>query len=91
MEFGDYHVNQVINNAPFRVSMKDIYKHVEIWQTNHAIEIYKILKGVFPDMEDEVVHDIPDDDNTSEDESDEYDDWMRMFNESFDNLKCPYQ
>ncbi len=30
MEFGDYHISQVIDNAPYIASMKDIYKHIEI-------------------------------------------------------------
>ena len=32
MEFGDYHIGQVLENAPCIASMKDILKYIEIWQ-----------------------------------------------------------
>ena len=84
MEFGDYHIKQVMNNAPYILSMKDIYKHIEIWRLKHAIEIYKILKGIFPEMQNELLPDIPEDEvDIFEDEDDEDDNWMRLFNESF--------
>ena len=74
MEFGDYHIKQVMNNAPYISSMKDIYKHIEIWRMKHAIEIYKILKGIFPEMQNELLPDIPEDEvDIFEDEDDEDD------------------
>ena len=89
MEFGNYHIKQVMDNAPYISSMKDIYKHIEIWRINHAAEIYKILQGIIPEMENEELPDIPDEDDLLEsdgEDSDNESDWMRIFNESFDNL-----
>lgn len=78
-----------MDNAPYISSMKDIYKHIEIWRINHAVEIYKILQGIIPEMESEELPDIPDEDDLPEsngEDSDNESDWMRIFNESFDNL-----
>jgi hypothetical protein len=53
----------------------------------HAIEIYKILKGIFPEMQNELLPDIP------EDEVDIFEDArmmrMRLFNESINTSFGP--
>ena len=43
MGFGDYHIGQVIESAPYIASWSDVLKCIEIWRVNHAIEIWKIL------------------------------------------------
>ena len=80
MKFGDYHIGQVIQSAPYIASWSDVLKCIEIWRVNHAAEIWKILKKIFADLQDEALPEISDvETDTDGDEGDN--DWMRM-------LKC---
>ena len=81
LEFGTYHINQVIENVAFIKSFNDILKFIEIWRLHHAIEIWKLLKDIFDDLVEESVPDVPiEDTDVNEDECD--DDWSEIFNES---------
>ena len=87
LEFGDYHIGQVIESAPYIASWSDVLKCIEVWRVNHAIEIWKILKKIFPELQDEQLPEIPDvatDIDGDEDEDDN--DWMRMLNDSFNDF-----
>ena len=87
LEFGDYHIGQVIESAPYIASWSDVLKCIEIWRVNHAIEIWKILNKIFPELQDEQLSEIPDvatDIDGDEDEDDN--DWMRMLNDSFNDF-----
>ena len=83
MEFGDYHIGQVLENAPCIASMKDILKYIEIWRINHAIEIHKVMKGIFPDLQDETLPDISDKEIDILEDEEDGDDWMRILDESY--------
>ena len=58
LEFGDYHIGQVIESAPYIASWSDVLKCIEIWRVNHAIEIWKILKKIFPELQVEQLPEI---------------------------------
>ena len=60
MEFGDNHIGQVIESAPYIASWSDVLKCIKIWRVNHAIEIWKILKKIFADLQGEPLTEIPD-------------------------------
>ena len=82
MEFGDYHIGQVIESAPYIASWSDVLKCIEIWRVNHAIEIWKILKKIFADLQDEPLPEIPDVETDIDGDEDD-NDWMRILNDSF--------
>ena len=53
LEFGNYHVEQVLDNDGHIASFNDTPKFIEIWRMSHAGEIWKLLKGIFVDLADE--------------------------------------
>lgn len=76
LEFGGYHIEQVIDNVAFIKSFNDIMNYIEIWRLCHAIEIWKLMKGLFADLVDETLPDAPvEDTDVSEDNCDD-DDWL---------------
>ena len=85
MEFGDYHIGQVIESAPYIASWSDVLKCIEIWRVNHAIEIWKILKKIFADLQDEPLPEIPDVETDIDGDEDD-NDWMRILNDSFNDF-----
>ena len=86
MEFGDYHIGQVIESAPCIASWSDVLKCIEIWRVNHAIEIWKILKKIFADLQDEPLPEISDEETDIDDDDEDDNDWMRMLNDSFNDF-----
>lgn len=86
LEFGGYHIEQVIDNVAFIKSFNDIMNYIEIWRLCHAIEIWKLMKGLFADLVDETLPDAPvEDTDVSEDNCDD-DDWERLLNESLNDF-----
>ena len=85
MEFGDYHIRQVIESAPYIASRCDVLKCIEIWRVNHDIEIWKILKKIFADLQDEALPEISDVETDIDDDEDN-NDWMRILNDSFNDF-----
>lgn len=63
--------------------MKAILKYIKIWRINHAIEIYKVMKGTFPDLQDEALSDIWDKEVEILEDEEDGDDWMRILDESY--------
>lgn len=81
LEFGNFHITQVIENANVIASFNDILKVIEIWQLSHAVEIWKFMRNIFTDLADERRPEISlEDTDINEDECD--DDWVRLFNDS---------
>jgi len=81
LEFGNFHIAQVIENANVIASFNDILKVIEIWRLSHAVEIWKLMRNIFTDLGDERLPEIsPEDSDINEDECD--DDWVRLFNDS---------
>ena len=66
--------------------MKAILKYIKIWRINHAIEIYKVMKGTFPDLQDETKPDISDKEVEILEDEEDGDDWMRILDESFNDV-----
>ena len=69
--------------------MKAILKYIKIWRINHAIEIYKVMKGTFPDLQDETLPDIWDKEVEILEDEEDGDDWMRILDESFNEHIIP--
>ena len=81
LEFGNFHIAQVIENANVIASFSDILKVIEIWRLSHAVEIWKLMRNIFTDLANERVPEIPlEDTDINEDECD--DDWVQLFNDS---------
>lgn len=55
-EFGQFQIDQVLNNCKHLFTMADILEHVEIWRYIHANNIFFALNETFGDMDK---HDIP--------------------------------
>ena len=86
LEFGNYHMEQVIENVNIIASFNDILKVVEIWRLTHAAEIWKLMKNIFMDLVDATLPEIPvEDTDICEDESDN-DGWLQFFNESINEI-----
>ena len=86
VEFGRFHIDQVIANAVFIKSFSDVMKFIEIWRLLHAVEIWKLLKGLFTDLIDETVPEASiEDTDINEDDSDD-DDWERLLNGSLNDF-----
>jgi ATP-dependent DNA helicase RecQ len=62
MEFGSVQITQIIDNAHKLFSVMDIMNCVEIWRSEHALEVLKILSELFKDVDiPELVMDCSDD------------------------------
>ena len=82
LEFGNFHIEQVIEHANVIASFNDILKVIEIWRLRHAVGIWKLMRSIFTDLANETLPEIPvEDTDINEDETDDHD-WMRLFNES---------
>ena len=81
LEFGNFHIAQVIENANKIALFKDILKVIEIWRMSHAVEIWKLMRNIFTDLANERLPEISlEDTDINEDECD--DDWVQLFNDS---------
>lgn len=81
LEFGNFHIAQVIENANVIASFNDILKVIEIWRLSHAVEIWKLMRNIFTDLADERLPEISlEDTDINEDKCD--DDWVQLFNDS---------
>ena len=58
LEFGNFHIAQVIENANVIASFNDILKVIEIWRLSYAVEIWKLMKNIFTDLADERLPEI---------------------------------
>ena len=63
--------------------MNNICKFIEIWQISHAVKIYK---GVSPEMVNEVLPDIPDEDDLPENDGNDADDDSRYWDMKLQKL-----
>jgi hypothetical protein len=62
MEFGSVQITQIIDNAHKLFSVMDIMNCVEIWRSEHALDVLKILSELFKDVDiPELVIDCIDD------------------------------
>lgn len=86
LEFGTFHIKQVIDNVAYIASFNDIQKFIEIWRLNHAVEIWKLLKGIFVDLAAETLPEIPVEDTDINEEESNDDDWTRLLNDSLTDV-----
>eukprot|EP00112_Aurelia_sp_Birch-Aquarium-sp1_P008878 Seg199.13 transcript_id=Seg199.13/GoldUCD/mRNA.D3Y31 product="putative ATP-dependent RNA helicase R290" protein_id=Seg199.13/GoldUCD/D3Y31 len=52
LEFGNYHINQVLQHCDHLFTMDDIITCIELWRNSHAKNIFLALNEVFRDMEE---------------------------------------
>ena len=86
LEFGSYHIQQVIEHAAFIASFDDITKLVEIWRLSHALEIWKLMKDIFKDLKDETLPAIPVEDTDIHEECDDDNAWLQLLNDSLNDI-----
>ena len=66
MQFGKYQIEQVIEHCDKIFTLENVMDYVEIWNKEYAVNIFKIIKDVFCDIE----HDITDSDSDSDSSDD---------------------
>lgn len=61
-------------------------KFIEIWRLLHAVEIWKLLKGLFTDLLDETVPEASIEDIVINEDDGDDDDWERLLNGSLNDF-----
>ena len=81
-QFGKYQIEQVMEHCDKIFTIENVMDHIEIWNKKHALEIFKIINGVFQDT----VEDINTDSDSNSDRSDneippDYEFWDEIIND----------
>ena len=54
LEFNSFHINQVVERCHHLFTMEDVLESVEIWRSQYAIDILRVLNEIFGDIKIEL-------------------------------------
>lgn len=80
-QFSTFQIDQVLGGVHTLFSINDNVSHVEIWNRDHAVQVYKTLDEVFNDMDPILDNFLPSQKENDDGESDE-DVWCDLMNDT---------